>query len=241
MIDCRQWRRPRTFLLAVAAILLTLPSQTLAADPPAERLQLCGTCHGENGNSTMEKTPSLAGQPELFLTNQLILFRERLRKSEVMEPFAKGMTDTEIVALAAHYSKLPAEPSAGARRPGARRPRRRARQDDALRLVPSAGLRRARADAAARGQRIDYMIDTLIAYREGKRYGVDTTMNGACTASPTRTSARWRTSSPASARPWPQIRTAYPGVPIAIGMSDPPRIADHSMFSSAGRKCSGHS
>ena len=29
------------------------------------------------------------------------------------------------------------------------------------------------------GQRIDYMIDTLIAYREGKRYGVDTSMNGA--------------------------------------------------------------
>ena len=28
------------------------------------------------------------------------------------------------------------------------------------------------------GQRIDYMIDTLTAYREGKRYGVDTSMNG---------------------------------------------------------------
>jgi cytochrome c553 len=27
-------------------------------------------------------------------------------------------------------------------------------------------------------QRIDYVIDSLIAYREGKRYGVDTSMNG---------------------------------------------------------------
>src|SRR6188474_2170076 len=111
MIDCRQCRRPRTLLLAVAAILLVLPSETLAADPPAEKLQLCGTCHGEKGNSTMEKTPSLAAQPELFLTNQLILFRERLRKSEAMEPFAKGLTDAEIVALAAHYAKLMPEPS----------------------------------------------------------------------------------------------------------------------------------
>ena len=68
----------------------------LAAETPQERLQLCGTCHGENGNSKMEKMPSLAGQPELFLTNQLILFRERLRKSEVMEPFVKGLTDDEI-------------------------------------------------------------------------------------------------------------------------------------------------
>ena len=83
-----------------------------------ERLQLCGTCHGEDGNSKMEKTPSLAGQPELFLTNQLILFRERLRKSEVMEPFVKGLTDAEIIALAAHYAKLPPEPQ---RRAGRRR------------------------------------------------------------------------------------------------------------------------
>jgi cytochrome c553 len=42
-----------------------------AAQPLQERLQLCGTCHGEEGNSKMENTPSLAGQPELFLTNQL--------------------------------------------------------------------------------------------------------------------------------------------------------------------------
>ena len=56
----------------------------------AERLQLCGTCHGETGNSKMEKTPSLAGQPELFLTNQLILFREGCDKSEIMAPFVKG-------------------------------------------------------------------------------------------------------------------------------------------------------
>ena len=82
-----------------------------AAEVPQERLQLCGTCHGENGNSKMEKMPSLAGQPELFLTNQLILFRERLRKSEAMEPFAKGLTDAEILALAAHYAKLAPEPS----------------------------------------------------------------------------------------------------------------------------------
>ena len=101
----------------------------LAASPPPvpqDRLQLCGTCHGEKGNSKMEKMPSLAGQPELFLTNQLILFRERLRKSEVMEPFVKGMTDPEIIALAQHYSRSwQPEPSARACRPGAGGPRRR--------------------------------------------------------------------------------------------------------------------
>ena len=91
-----------------------------------ERLQLCGTCHGETGNSKMENTPSLAGQPELFLTNQLILMRERLRKSEVMAPFVKGLKDDEIIALAAHYAKLPPEPQRrAARGRGAGHARRR--------------------------------------------------------------------------------------------------------------------
>jgi cytochrome c553 len=150
-----------------------------AAQTLQERVQLCGTCHGEDGNSKMEKTPSLAGQPELFLTNQLILFRERLRKSEIMEPLVKGMADADIVALAAHYTKLP--------------PQRSTEPSDAALSKRGAELAKALhcgschlPDFTGREQmprlahqRIDYTIDTLIAYREGKRYGVDTSMNGA--------------------------------------------------------------
>ena len=157
---------------------MVLASGTGIAQSLQERLQLCGTCHGEDGNSKMEKTPSLAGQPELFLTNQLILFRERLRKSEVMEPFVKGMADPDIVALAAHYAKLPPEPSSEP-------------VDQAL-VARGAELAQTMhcgschlPDYVGREQmprlahqRIDYTIDTLIAYREGKRYGVDTSMNG---------------------------------------------------------------
>jgi cytochrome c553 len=179
MIDCTQWRRPRTFLLAVAAAFLVMPSDVLAADPLAEKLQLCGTCHGETGNSKMEKTPSLAGQPELFLTNQLILFRERLRKSEAMEPVVKGMPDGEIVALAQHYAKLPPEPT-----PEAVNPALTARGAELAKSMHCGSCHlpdykgREQMPRLA-GQRIDYMIDTLIAFREGKRYGVDTSMNGA--------------------------------------------------------------
>lgn len=174
-----QWRRPRALPLAVAAAFSLLPCNVLAADPLAEKLQLCGTCHGETGNSKMEKTPSLAGQPELFLTNQLILFRERLRKSEAMEPFVKGMPDSEIVALAQHYSKLPAEPTSEAVDPAlAARGAELAKATHCGSChLPDYKGREQMPRLA--GQRIDYMIDTLIAYRDGKRYGVDTSMNGA--------------------------------------------------------------
>jgi cytochrome c553 len=167
--------------LAIAAIFLAVD---VAASPAAaqslqERLQLCGTCHGEDGNSKMEKTPSLAGQPELFLTNQLILFRERLRKSEIMEPFVKGMADADIVALAAHYAKLPSQRSGEPSDTGLST--RGAELAKALHCgschLPDFTGREQMPRLAH--QRIDYTIDTLIAYREGKRYGVDTSMNGA--------------------------------------------------------------
>jgi cytochrome c553 len=179
MTHCAQWRRLQACGLAVAAAICgTGLHASLAAEVPQERLQLCGTCHGENGNSKMEKMPSLAGQPELFLTNQLILFRERLRKSEVMEPFAKGLTDAEILALAAHYAKLKPEPS----------------PEPIDQALAARGAELARKmlcgtchlpDYVGREQmprlaqqRIDYTIDSLIAYRAGTRYGIDTTMNG---------------------------------------------------------------
>ena len=179
MPDSTRPRRLRGFGLVIAAtVCALLASGHGVAQSLQERVQQCGTCHGENGNSKMEKTPSLAGQPELFLTNQLILFRERLRKSEAMEPFAKGLTDTEILALAAHYSKLAPEGS----------------PEPVDRALATRGAELARTmhcgschlpDYAGREQmprlahqRIDYTIESLSAYRAGTRYGIDTSMNG---------------------------------------------------------------
>ena len=171
-------RRSRALAFAIAAAFWAAMPFGAAAQTLQERLQVCGTCHGEKGNSSMEKTPSLAGQPELFLTNQLILFRDRIRLSEVMAPFVKGLTDTQIVELAAHYSKLPPEKSA---EPidQALVPRgetlAKALRCGICHLPDYAGSEQIPRLAQ---QRIDYVIDSLIAYRDGQRYGIDTSMNG---------------------------------------------------------------
>src|SRR5262245_38497906 len=114
MATAMQVRRSRALPLAIGAAVLagfwsgasTAQTQTLQ-----QRLETCGACHGEGGSSKMEKLPSLAGQPALFLTNQLILMREKLRPVEAMEAVVKGLKDDEIVALAEHYAKLTPEPS----------------------------------------------------------------------------------------------------------------------------------
>ena len=86
MIDRNGRVRPPAFgLAAVSFCLLGLMGSALAqSGPPAEMLQLCAACHGEDGNSRMEKIPSLAGQPAFFILNQLFLMREGVRKVEAL-------------------------------------------------------------------------------------------------------------------------------------------------------------
>jgi cytochrome c553 len=179
MLVSTQRRRSRSFWFAIAATICTGVTSSMGlADPLQERLRVCGACHGEDGNSKMDNTPSLAGQPELFLTNQLIMMRERVRRSEVMEPFVKGLKDEEIIALAAHYAKLkpksgdePVDAAAVARgaelalqlRCGSCHLQTYEGYQQMPRLVP---------------QRLDYLIKSLTEYRDGKRYGIDTSMNG---------------------------------------------------------------
>jgi len=127
----------------------------------------------------MENTPSLAGQPALFLTNQLILMREKLRKSEVMAPFVTGLKDDEIIALAEHYAKLRPEPTGEpVDRALAARGKVLAEQLHCGSChLPNYEGREQMPRLAH--QRIDYLILSLTAYRDGTRSGIDTSMNGA--------------------------------------------------------------
>ena len=68
----------------------------------------CTVCHGPGGNSPTPAIPSIAGQPRLFLENQLVLIREGLREVPAMKAVMGALTDAEIIALAAHFSAQPA-------------------------------------------------------------------------------------------------------------------------------------
>jgi cytochrome c553 len=142
----------------------------------AERIAQCGGCHGEDGNSRLENIPSLAGQPSFFLFNQLFLMREGVRKIEAMTPFAKELKDSDIEALAAHYSKL--EPKLLDEKPDTALFERGAKVAAARRCgschLPSLAGQEQMPRLAK--QRIDYMISQLRAYINDKRSGADTAM-----------------------------------------------------------------
>lgn len=86
-----------TFMVAPAAHAQTTP----------QRLALCASCHGANGNATLKGIPSLAAQPALFLETQLVLIREGIRDIPSMTGMLNGLSDAEITALATYYSAKP--------------------------------------------------------------------------------------------------------------------------------------
>jgi cytochrome c553 len=80
-----------------------------AADPVVGRSKAgmaCAVCHGPNGMSMMPNAPHLAGQPAIYLVEQLKNYRSGKRAHEVMGVIAKPLTDAEIEDLAAWYSSL---------------------------------------------------------------------------------------------------------------------------------------
>jgi cytochrome c553 len=80
-----------------------------AADPVVGRTKAnmaCAVCHGPNGMSMAPNAPHLAGQPAIYLVEQLKNYRSGKRPHEVMGVIAKPLTDAEIEDLAAWYSSL---------------------------------------------------------------------------------------------------------------------------------------
>ncbi|MCA3237586.1 MAG: c-type cytochrome [Curvibacter sp.] len=71
-------------------------------------------CHGPQGNSQNPQIPSLAGQPRIFVENQLVLIREGLRDIPTMKGVLDGLSDPDLIALAEYFAAQKPAPMAGA-------------------------------------------------------------------------------------------------------------------------------
>lgn len=66
----------------------------------------CAVCHGPQGLSMQPHVPHLAGQPEIYLVEQLRNYRSGKRTHEVMGVIAKPLSDQDIDNLAQWYASL---------------------------------------------------------------------------------------------------------------------------------------
>jgi cytochrome c553 len=95
--------------LIAAAVLAAMSNGVPAADAPPGPPPLCATCHGPLGVSNTPDAPNLAGQPRIYVVQQLRAFRSGKRVHEVMNVVAKPLKDEEIDAIAEWYAAIAIE------------------------------------------------------------------------------------------------------------------------------------
>ena len=90
--------------------LLAISGQVLAGDVGAGRSAFaakgCIGCHGAGGVSVVPAYPSLKGQTEAFVKENLTNFRSGKRQNPTMNAMAAGLKDADIENLAAYIGSL---------------------------------------------------------------------------------------------------------------------------------------
>ncbi len=77
-----------------------------------DKARTCVVCHGAIGISTLPNAPNLAGQPAIYIVEQMKAYRSGRRPNEVMAVIAKPLSDADIDDLAAWYSSIRIEATA---------------------------------------------------------------------------------------------------------------------------------
>ncbi|WHZ18088.1 MAG: Cytochrome c4 [Rhodanobacteraceae bacterium] len=110
MLESEYHVMTKTQFLAYTALGAALVAGAAhAADPAAGKQKFeatCAACHGMQGISIAPIYPNVAGQKQEYLVTQLKAFRDGSRKNPIMQPMAKGLTDADIVNIAAYLSTL---------------------------------------------------------------------------------------------------------------------------------------
>lgn len=90
--------------------LVLLAGSANAADIAAGKAKsaVCAACHGANGISIIPDYPNLAGQKVKYLESSIKAYRDGERKNPIMSPMATGLSDADVVNIAAYFASLPA-------------------------------------------------------------------------------------------------------------------------------------
>ena len=167
------------FTTAVVIGVAILAAPVCSAQTDFPRQALCVSCHGAQGKSEIKGIPSLAGQPKLFIENQLVLIREGVRDIPSMKGMLDGLTDDEAIAIAKYYAALPLTGI-----PADKDPQLFA-QGEKLAQGMRCGIGhlpnyvgREQIPRLA-GQRDDFLLHSLLQFRNGQAIGRDSNMAAA--------------------------------------------------------------
>jgi cytochrome c553 len=161
----------------IAALAVALLASTAGAEPIQERAAPCFACHGEQGQSATENTPSLGGQNAPYALIQLFMFREKLRTFEPMNEMAKSFTDDDLRTFSDFIATLPKPKPPDDAADAARVQRAQAAvTQHRCNNCHKADFSGAENVPRIANQREDYLAKTLTEYKNNSRHGYDGTM-----------------------------------------------------------------
>ncbi|MEJ2310438.1 MAG: c-type cytochrome [Gammaproteobacteria bacterium] len=134
----------------------------------------CAKCHGDTGISEEDDTPSIAGQTRSYHFKQLMDYKTTLRDERTMTKRVRKLTPEQMADLAAFYETQKRE------EPPQREAPKLATEGDESRLLLSCdvchgegGVGYGLESPVLRGQKPQYFIDTMTAFRDGDRENDD--------------------------------------------------------------------
>jgi len=153
-------------IFGTLVVLAALAAPANAAEGIEAKLQVCGSCHGENGQPIDATIPIIWGQTEYFLVKQLHDYKSGDRENLVMASFAKRLTQAELRPAAAYFASKswPARstpvPAAAASPPNGIAVCQICHQPNFVGGLPAPRLA---------GQSYEYLVEAMRSFAEGER------------------------------------------------------------------------
>jgi cytochrome c553 len=91
-------------IFGTLVILAALAAPANAAEDIDAKLQVCGSCHGENGQPIDATIPIIWGQTEYFLVKQLHDYKSGDRENLIMASFAKRLSQADLRPAARYFA-----------------------------------------------------------------------------------------------------------------------------------------
>jgi len=165
--------RPAVLLIATA---LLLGGVTAHAQDVTARLQACMACHGAAGHAPLANAPTLAGQPRVFLENQLVMIREGLRDIPVMKGMLDGVSDADLIAMSTHFAQQPIKPQPGPRDAALFARGEQVANGNRCASCHLPGYAGREQMPRLAGQREDYLLHSMRQFQNNQATGRDTIM-----------------------------------------------------------------
>ena len=171
--QCIVCHNPHSPKLAAAGVPQAAKPGAVAAG--RKKAAACASCHGAEGVSANPVWPSLAGQQRGYLVSALQAYKAGARRDPLMTEQAKGLSEADMIELAAFYASLSCQ-TAGSARPASEAAAGKAKASVCASCHGAGGISRNPAWPNLAGHQEGYLVSALKAYQTGARK--DTMMAG---------------------------------------------------------------